>query len=195
MDAEIDATIMSGHSIESFVLSVFLDDLHRMTYDYGLHYLAFGTIAVGIEFLRACEDAFPFEEKGKSQARFKLGINGYMARVDPRYTTYNDRFYLYRHLRCGMAHVLRPLGTVGFSSRSAAHKAGQKHLDLVLVRGHEILLLTAEDFYDHFEQACGHLLDDLLTKTDPKFQSVYLRVSELPAAHDASTAAPSLSGA
>jgi hypothetical protein len=185
-----------GHSLESFVKTVLLKDIHRMTYDCGLHYLAFGTIAVGIEFLGACEDAHPFEQPGESRRRFKLGIERYMALVEPRYATYNDRnspFFLYKHLRCGMAHIMRPQGTVGFICRSDAQKAGHAHLSLV--NGGQALLLTAEDFYDDFAKACQLLLANLPAKTDSKLKSIYLPVSELSPLASVTASTVPLSGA
>jgi len=190
------ANMSSGHSIESFVKTVLLNDIRRMTYDCGLHYLAFGNIAVGIEFLGACEDAHPFHKQGESRDRFKLGIENYMAKVNPLYATYNDPkspFHLYKYLRCGMAHVMRPQGTVGFIGRSQAENAGYSHLSLVY-QG-QALLLTAEDFYDDFEKACQIFLADLPKKTDPKFQAIYLPVSDLPPLASDSAATATLSGA
>jgi len=159
-----------------------------MTYDCGLHYLTFGVIAVGIEFLGACQDTDEFGQEGLSRRRFEKGIDDFMAGVDARYSTYNQKnspFYLYRHLRCGMAQIMRPQGGVVFDSRSGAKKDGYCHLESV--PGRRAVLMTAEDFYDHFAAACGILLAQLPTKTGPKFTDIYLPVSELP---PRSTASP-----
>ena len=171
----------NGHSLESFVRTVLLGDLRRMTYDCGLHYLAFGVIAVGIEFLGACQDVDDFGKEGSSRRRFERGIDDFMAKVDPRYSTYNQQsspFYLYKHLRCGMAHIMRPQGAVAFTSRSGANADGYRHLDTI--PGRAAILMTAEDFYDDFSAACKLLLADLPTKVGTKFTDIYLPVSELP---------------
>lgn len=184
------------HTIESFIKTVLLKDVRRMTYECGLHYLAFGTIAVGIEFLGACEDLLPFGEPRQSAARFKAGIDAYMAPLDVRYSTFNNPanpFYLYKHLRCGMAHIMRPQGAVGFVSREGATKTGHTHLSTV--NGGAALLMIAEDFYDHFEQACNALLANLSSKTDSKFRTVYLPVSELAPLTTGSVTTSTLSGA
>ena len=174
----------NGHSIESFVRTVLLRDLRRMTYDCGLHYLAFGAIAVGIEFLGACQDAEDFGKQGLSGRRFEQGIEDFMRPVDARYSAYNQPgspFYLYKHLRCGMAHIMRPQGAVGFTCRSDAEKSGYRHLDLVAFGGgRQGVIMTAEGFYDDFAKACEILLTQLPSKTGPKFTDVYLPVSELP---------------
>lgn len=74
----------TGHNLDSFIRTVFLGDLRRMVYDHGLHYLSFGTVAVGIEFLGACTDSDPWDIQHKSKARFAAGIDAYMRQVDPR---------------------------------------------------------------------------------------------------------------
>jgi hypothetical protein len=185
---------MTGHNLESFINTVLIKDLKRMVYDAELHYVGFGNVAVGIEFLGACVDGDPFEQQGLSKKRFAAGIDTYMSQIDSRYATYNDQlspFYLYKYLRCGMAHIMRPQGTIGFCCRSDAQKAGYTHLDTV--NGGNALLLTAEGFYDDFAKACALLLADLPTKTDAKFQADYLPVSELPPTPTSSGASP-LSG-
>jgi len=146
-----------------------------------LHYLAFGVIAVGIEFLGACQDTDDFGEEGLSRRRFEKGIDDFMAKVDARYSIYNQKhspFYLYKHLRCGMAHIIRPQGGVAFISRSDAEKAGYRNLDPL--SGGQVVLMTAEGLYDDFAAACELLLAQLPNKTGPKFTEIYLPVSELP---------------
>jgi hypothetical protein len=57
----------------------------------GAGYLAFGQIAVGIEFFGACRDSKDFATAGESKSRFNKGISHYMAKVDTRYATYNTK--------------------------------------------------------------------------------------------------------
>jgi len=170
----------TGHDLESFIRTVLLKDIRRMVYDCGLHYLGFGTIAVGIEFLGACTDSDPWDISGKSRTRFAAGIDTYMKPVDPRYATYNDPsspYYLYKHLRCGMAHILKPQGGIGLTCRGDAQSTGLKHFDCV--PGRKAIVMTPEDFYDDFDQACQILLGDLRSKSSPKFTSVYLPVQQI----------------
>ena len=170
----------TGHSLESFVKDVLLDDLRKMVYDCGLHYLAFGTIAVGIEFLGACTDADPWNERGKSKKRFSAGIDTYMDKVDSLYAVFNadsSPYNLYRHLRCGMAHILKPQGGVGLTCRSDAASSGMNHLDEI--HGGAAIVMTPEDFFDDFAKACGILLGDLPAKTESKFTDVYLPVTRV----------------
>ena len=167
-----------------------------MAYGGDLQYLSFGNIAVGIEFLGACTDNHPFEQPGLSKARFKSGIDTYMAQVDSRYQDYNhfnlncsgtptSPYYLYKHPRCGMAHIIRPQGAIGFCSRNEAQQDGYSHLEK-FPDGSKIVM-TAEDFYDDFEKACDLLIADLPNKTGSKFTGVYLPVGDFPPKEATST--------
>lgn len=173
---------MAGLSLKSFIETILINDLGRMTKDYGLHYLAFGSIAVGIEFLGACQDEEPFSKERLSRKRFNAGINDFMRRIDKRYYDFNQDgspFNLYEQLRCGMSHVLRPQGTLKFCGKEAAEKDGYKHLEIL--PSNLGVLMTAEDFYDDFAKACHLLLADLPNKTSGKFAAIFLPVTDLPA--------------
>jgi hypothetical protein len=160
--------------LADFIRVVLLNDLRRMVYEAKLHYLAFGTIAVGVEFLGACDDRHPFQQSGLSESRFNLGIQR-LSRSDSRYGQYNQRsspYCLYRFLRCGTAHVMRPAGAVLFSQRS--HWAQRPGSHLAEFNGQ--LLLICEDFYDHLARGCETLIEDLPRMTAPKLQNPYLCV-------------------
>jgi hypothetical protein len=161
-----------------FIRSVLLGDLERMVYEAKLHYLAFGTIAVGIEFLGACEDAYPFNEEHHSRSRFELGMER-MARIDQRYSKYNQKktspFYLYKFLRCGTAHMMRPDGPILFSDREKDDGGPEQHLEAPKGK----LWLVCEDFYDHFAQSCETLIQELPGMTAPKLKNHYLWVGDV----------------
>lgn len=171
---------MSDHNLKSFIETVLVKQLKVMAYSGDTQYLAFGNIAMGIEFLGACTDGKPFNKSGLSKARFKAGIETYMKQVNPLYSDYNapqNPYCLYKNLRCGMAHIIRPQGNIGLIGKAGAQGAGRSHLELF---NNDCILLTAEDFYDDFAKACDLLLADLPSKTDQKFTETYLPVSELP---------------
>jgi hypothetical protein len=162
-------------TLSDFIRAVFLHDLRRMIYDADLHYLGFGTIAVGIEFIGACFDQYPFNKEGLSLRRFNSGIRR-LARVDSRYQQHNQPsspYCLYRFLRCGMAHVMRPHGPVLFSSRSHWSEDSSMHL---LTEVNNKLLLICEDFYDDFAKSCEELIQELPGMTAPKLTDPYLFV-------------------
>jgi hypothetical protein len=171
-------------ALENFVRTVLLGDLRRMVYEAKLHYLAFGTIAVGIEFLGACDDPEPFisDKRGLSTKRFKAGIKR-MARIDPRYSTYNEPssdFNLYKHLRCGTTHIMRPGGRIAFSERAHDDVGPEQHLTIVKDDQHrDKLLLVSEDFYDDFAKCCEMLIAELPGMTEPKLKSPYLWVGDV----------------
>lgn len=189
---------MSGHNLKSFIETVLIKQLKLIAYTGETQYLSFGNIAMGIEFLGACTDVHPFDRSGLSKDRFKAGIETYMKQVDSRYSDYNDPnkpYYLYKNLRCGMAHIIRPQGNIGLIGKAGAQAAGRSHLDLL---NSNCILLTAEDFYDHFAEACHLLIADLPTKTGQKFTEVYLPVGQLTPASSISsvgyTSSANLSG-
>ncbi|MDY3553648.1 hypothetical protein R5W24_002752, partial [Gemmata sp. JC717] len=95
---------------------------------------------------------------------------------DPRYKTFNDSpdYCLYKHLRCGMAHLLRPQGKVAFTNREQALKDGNAHL--VVNPQIDKLVLVAERFSDDFATACRALIPQLpeLAKRHPKLNEPYL---------------------
>ena len=144
----------------------------------GAGYLAFGQIAVGIEFLGACRDSKDFATAGESKSRFNKGISHYMAKVDARYATYNTKkspYNLYRHLRCGMAHLIRPQGKIGLIGKGNADAAGLQHLEKH--PEHDGIILVLEPFLADFVSACTLLKSDLPSFTHKKIGQVYLPVS------------------
>ena len=159
-------------SIQEFVERVLLRDLRRMIYEAKLHYLGFGSIAVGIEFLGACVDDYPFEASGHSVDRFERGIADFMTKTDSRYEKYRD--CLYKYLRCGVAHVMRPTGKVLFTSREESVHDQTHHFQII----NDQLLLVCEDFYDDFATSCQALIAQLPSLTGPKLQQPYLVITE-----------------
>ena len=137
----------------------------------GAGYLAFGQISIGIEFLGACHDSFDFEEPYKSRERFKLGITEYMAKIDPRYATYNDAqspYYLYKHLRCGMAHLVRPQGKVGLTG------GDNFTLHLREIKNPDAIILVLNPFFEDFKKACAILKSEIPNLSHPKISQIYL---------------------
>lgn len=114
------------------------------------HYLAFGAIGTGIEFLGACLDEKGFHDRNaESRVRFESA----MKKFDPKYHDYasleND-FDLYKNLRCGMSHVVRPQGKIDFVSLDEANSKGFTHLQEA---SSGLLILVIEQFYLDFADA------------------------------------------
>ncbi len=166
-----------GHSLDSFISSVLADGVKRMVYDAGLGYLSAGLIAVGIEFLGACFDRHAFNVDRQSKKRFQKGINEFMFKVNPKYRSFNrknSRYCLYKQLRCGMAHVVRPHGKVAFVGRGDALKDGLKHLEVY--EPLDKLVIVVEDFCDDFITACADLRERLPAMRQKKLKDVFLPV-------------------
>lgn len=166
-----------GHNVDNFIRIVLLDNLRKMVYDAHLAYLAVGNIAVGIEFLGACVDEHNFVVEHQSKKRFAAGIDQFMAKVHPKYKTYNQEsspFFLYRQLRCGMAHLIRPQGKVAFTTRTEADDEGSKHLEIHA--SEDKLILVVEDFYDDFAAGCELLRKKLPKMTHSKLKEVFIPV-------------------
>jgi hypothetical protein len=155
----------------------------RMSADDQLRYASFGLVAVGIELLGACRDDEDFHatNRGLCEERFGRGIDLYMSPVDARYGQFNRTgcaHRLYKNLRCGMSHVMRPAGRIGFTSRGESLQDGTEHLGLRHGSGQSLLVLVAEQFADDFALACHALLAELptLRTCHPKLAPDFLRI-------------------
>lgn len=172
----------TSHSIESFTKEVLIDQLGEMVMKHRLLYLAVINITAGIEHLGACEDTLPFDTPGTAGDRFRLGVSAYLGKINPAYLPYNikdDAQELYKHLRCGLLHILKPKGSVfGILGRSDAVEAGYKHLQYV--PSVDKVLIVVEDFYDDFKEACELMISQLPSKNGSKFTDDFLPVRELP---------------
>lgn len=157
-----------GHSLIQFIDDPLLRELEAMVKHAG--FLAFGQIALGIEFLGACKDEFAFEEERHSRTRFEMGITEYMAKIDSRYSSYGQGrdSYLYKGLRCGMAHLVRPQGgLVGLTcDTTATHLQKLSDPDAVVI--------VLKPFFDDFKKACELLKKDIPNLIHPKIQGTYL---------------------
>lgn len=171
--------LASDQMVDDFIRVVLINNLRKMVYDAELSYLAVGNITVGIEFLGACIDADDFAVDGKSKQRFAAGIDQFMAKVNPKYRVYNQEsspFFLYKQVRCGMAHLVRPQGKVAFDGREDANKHGLAHLEIHAPK--DKLILVVEDFFDDFTVACEDMRKLLPTLPYPKLKEIFLPVWE-----------------
>jgi len=172
--------ITRNQTIEWFIRTVLLGDLRKMIYDAKLHYLGFGNVACAIEFLGACLDSEDFNKEGLSKKRFEGAIEKLFIPIDNRYKLYNDKnspYYLYKHLRCGMAHIMRPQGMIAYTTRDESKEEGTEHLEID--PSIKKLILVSEDFYDHLELACKELKNKLsLPNSHKKLSDLYLSITD-----------------
>lgn len=128
-----------SHTIDSLFKNVLLDEMRRIISPTGAGalYLSYSNTAIGVELIGACLDAHPYEKESESRARFEKGMKDYMTKVragygNPDFYGKNSTYDIYKHLRCGMAHIMRPQGKVGIIGRGNAQQGGWSHLDIYL---------------------------------------------------------------
>lgn len=164
--------------IGQFIDTVMMGDLKKMICKHGLHYLGFGIVGCGIEFLGACIDAHPFDKEQVSRDRFESAVK---ALFDPMYHPYADKTSvhdLYKYLRCGMAHIMRPQGRIAFTTQAESITDGTQHLQVFTGTGK--LVLVSEIFYADFAEACKKMKHRMLAgKYSKKLTDQYLTITEI----------------
>ena len=168
--------------INWFLDTVICRDI-KSVIDNGGAYLAFGLIAQAIEVLGALLDEKEFDDHTDKtpSKRFSLAICKVFRKINPKYNEFAKRdhpFDLWTHLRCGMAHVMRPNSNIVFSAKNDAEELGSKHLDKIILNDagteKECLLLVIEDFYGDLLEACDRVKKLAKKKTHPKLNKGYL---------------------
>jgi hypothetical protein len=147
-------------------------------------YLGAGIIAGGIEFLGACLDSHPIAKENESAARFCMAVNQLFpaayhqfSRKAPYTKAQKPAHDLYKSLRCGMAHVLRPQGVFVTGSIKEAAKDGNTHLQILTRSGNSGPLIVVEQFVADFVGAAEQLQTTLrAAPLPPKLQGNILRV-------------------
>jgi hypothetical protein len=137
-----------------FIQTVLINDIGRMINDCRLYYLSFGVIAQGIEFLGACLDELPFDEKDQAEKRFKRAIRNLFPKKYAKHNSPQAQFYLYKDFRCAMVHKVRPQNRIVLTHRVESIEEGTAHLE----EYNGQLVLVAEDLYDDFKRACERVI-------------------------------------
>ena len=130
---------------------VLFGNIHELVTINKQHYLGFGVIACAIEFLGACADDQPFDKPGLSRRQFDSAIKGHFKSGYHQYVSAKSPYNLYKHLRCGMAHIMRPQGSVAFTTQAESVADGTQHLAVHQPAGK--LILVSESFLKDFEDA------------------------------------------
>ncbi len=166
------------HNLEWFIDTVLLGNIVKMIETDGQHYLGFGTLGCAIEFIGACMDSDPFDKKELSRRRFESAIKTlFPAGYHPHATESKGGYDLFVQLRCGMAHIMRPQGKVGFTTLAESKQDGTSHLQVESNTGKLVLVSESllSDFKDAVTALKTHmtagaymkkLSDDYLTVTD-----------------------------
>ena len=180
--------------IHWFLDTVIVRDIQQVI-DAGSGYLAFALVAQAIEMLGALLDEKEIHDHGGGlpEKRFAKAMDDLFAPINKDYGRYNkgdSDYYLYKYLRCGMAHVLRPQTRIVFTGRTDADKLKLKHLTEVTLEGYAEpqLLLVIENFHDDLKEAVRRA-EVILKKTNhPKLRHGYITISRFK--HTFETAAP-----
>lgn len=172
--------VTTNLTIEWLINTILLQDLDRIIYSCGLHYIGFGIIASGIEFLGACLDDKDFNEECLSRKRFEKAIKTTFELKYHQYADKDSPYVLYKHLRCGMAHIMRPQGKVVFTTRAESIEDGTSNLMVFSVNSIDKLVIVSEDFYDDFVNACKNVKQKLESgKYSKKLSDPFLSVTAL----------------
>jgi hypothetical protein len=138
-----------------FIKRVLISEIKKIQQDEGHHYISFGLISQGIEFLGYCLD----ETENKSSKRFNKAItdlfpDDYNIYVKRRST---EQFDLYGNLRCGLLHIFIPGKDIELIQEAEIDDYGE-HLEIKNLRGRGRLILVSQKLFTHFENACKDLI-------------------------------------
>lgn len=171
-------------TIDRFLDMVIIRDIEKVI-DAGAGYLAFGLMAQAIELLGALLDEYEFDdhEPGLPETRFRIAIDSLFTPRNKNYGRFNQsdsEYYLWKYLRCGMAHICRPRNRVIFTGRTSAKGMGLLHLEEAMPDGYDEpqLILVVEDLFDDLKDGCRRAKNLIKKKTHPKLKQGYITVSE-----------------
>jgi hypothetical protein len=142
---------------EQFIQTVLISNVNDLI-EKGFDYLAFVIIGQGIETLGSFFDNKPFDhyEAGLPKERFLAGLS----LMDPRYQVIGE--FLWKNLRCGLAHQLKPKKEISLTS----YKSGATDLQN-LYKGDKtgITYLVVDTLFKDFKTACNNVIEKL---NDPR---------------------------
>jgi len=120
----------------------------------GAPFIKFQLIVTAIEFLGACLDNHKFEDNEKSEIRFNKALVKLFPKPYKKYSKKDSEISLYKQLRCGMIHKLRPLSSkIRLTERRHLNKGQEVHMTEI----DNDLFLVLEDFYADLYKACDEL--------------------------------------
>lgn len=163
--------------VNEFIKAVFLEEIKNTTIqsERVYAYLGFNLIAQSIEFLGACLDPYPWDQKNLSAERFKNAILKLFPDEYKKYT--KGKFDLYSNLRCSMVHISRPGNLISLSERK--HEVEKNLKDMHLKIQNKKLLLIYEDFFLDFKNACEKLIL-MIENKEVQAEKVYGHVISVP---------------
>ena len=137
---------------KDFILKIYVDNLEEIVNTHRYHYISFGLLGTGIEFLGKClnetENLTWHEHKtGLPRRNFDMTLTSLMTRYGP----YKDTYRLCDSLRNGMAHAFQPKNMIELTHENEARERGWVDLR---INSSGRLVLVCENLYDDFKEAC-----------------------------------------
>lgn len=126
-----------------------MDFLNSIHIDYA--YFNFGLICLGFEFLGKCLSEDFSSKKGDGGDFFKKAIN---ILPNHKYKPVIDKYKIYKSMRNGLLHSLKPTGTVWLRTNSTL-ESGNFHLSVRKIKNEFRVVLVFEDFLKDFNTACS----------------------------------------
>lgn len=144
-------------TIKEFVEKTLIGEIRDIQQTNNHHYLSFGLISQGIEFLGCLLDGKGFFKVNKSKERFRNAIDKLFPETYRPYNFENGQYDLYDGLRCGLLHVYLPKSHIELIQKSEISNFGN-HLEIKRIRNKEMLILVSEELFSDFEKACKEVL-------------------------------------
>jgi len=142
--------------VRNFISHTLIDEIKDIQ-DKDHHYLSFGLIAQGIEFLGACIDEYDLRIPNKSKERFTLAIKELFPLEYQDFNVENNSFNLYKNLRCGVLHVLLPYPCLELIQEKEIPKYGN-HLEIKNIRDRNRLILVSQYLFEDFKNAAKEVI-------------------------------------
>jgi hypothetical protein len=148
-------------TVKDFIKNVLIGEIKSIQQTHGHHYLSFGLISQGIEFLGACIDNNDFHVDRKGRERFN---NAIITLFPTQYHQYikrkGEQFDLYENLRCGLLHIVVPGSDLELIQESEIPSYGE-HLEIKTLRNRDRLILVSQKLMTDFENACNNVISQI----------------------------------
>ncbi|MEL7666159.1 MAG: hypothetical protein AAGU06_01895 [Candidatus Shapirobacteria bacterium] len=147
---------------KDFIKDVFIKEIEQMTIDTSgnrVHsYIGFSLVCQCIEVLGACFDKYDWESEKLSKRRFRRAIKELFPEKYKQFNNENNKYDLYKNLRCPMIHQMRPGKYIALSERIHEQEARKSNLHLTILNSGQLILIY-EDFLYDFIKACKKLIN------------------------------------
>lgn len=162
-------------TLKDFIKITLIKEIKEIQQTGNHHYLSFGLISQGIEFLGYCLDSNSYFIDNQSESRFRNTIKNLFPTKYHPFNIKNGKYDLYKDLRCGILHVCLPKPNIELIQRREINDFGN-HLEIKNIRDKDMLILVSEELFNDFENACNKIIERI---DDGKISNKDLLVTEL----------------